>query len=82
MPLSTVLKLHFGILDSKVFFVNLIITGNLFDLKDFHYVVLENGAVPLSTLETIVDSWIEKVKTDNSRTSGEILSPDIINTYS
>jgi hypothetical protein len=63
------------------FSIQSFITGNLFDLKDFHYVVLENGAVPLSTLETIVDSWIERVKTDNSRTSGELLSPEIIMAY-
>jgi hypothetical protein len=63
------------------FSIQSFITGNLFDLKDFHYVVLENGAVPLSTLETIVDSWIERVKTDNSRTSGELLSPEIVMAY-
>ena len=29
-----------------------------FDLKDFHTVVLENGAVPLTVLEQLVDEWI------------------------
>ena len=32
--------------------------GGKFDLKDFHAVVLENGAVPLTVLERLVDEWI------------------------
>ena len=36
--------------------------GDKFDLKDFHAVVLENGAVPLTVLERLVDEWIAKVK--------------------
>jgi uncharacterized protein (DUF885 family) len=32
--------------------------GPKFDLKDFHTVVLENGAVPLTVLERLVDEWI------------------------
>lgn len=32
--------------------------GAKFDLKDFHAVVLENGAVPMTLLETIVNQWI------------------------
>jgi uncharacterized protein (DUF885 family) len=36
--------------------------GDRFDLKDFHAVVLENGAVPLTVLERLVDEWIAKVK--------------------
>jgi uncharacterized protein (DUF885 family) len=36
--------------------------GDNFDLKDFHTVVLENGAVPLTVLERLVDEWIAKVK--------------------
>jgi uncharacterized protein (DUF885 family) len=34
--------------------------GDRFSLKDFHAVVLENGAVPLTLLETLVDEWIAK----------------------
>jgi uncharacterized protein (DUF885 family) len=34
--------------------------GPKFDLKDFHTVVLENGAVPLTVLEHLVDAWIAK----------------------
>jgi len=37
--------------------------GDKFDLKDFHAVVLENGGVPLTILEQLVDEWIAKVKT-------------------
>jgi uncharacterized protein (DUF885 family) len=32
--------------------------GTRFDIRDFHAVVLENGAVPLDTLEELVDAWI------------------------
>ncbi|MCS6114941.1 DUF885 domain-containing protein [Shewanella baltica] len=32
--------------------------GNKFDLRDFHDVVLKNGAVPLDILETLVDRYI------------------------
>jgi uncharacterized protein (DUF885 family) len=34
--------------------------GDKFDLKDFHAVVLENGAVPLTLLEKLVDEWIAR----------------------
>ena len=34
--------------------------GDKFDLKDFHDVVLKNGAVPLAVLETLIDDYIEK----------------------
>jgi uncharacterized protein (DUF885 family) len=36
--------------------------GPKFDLKDFHAVVLENGGVPLTTLELLVNEWIAKAK--------------------
>ncbi len=36
--------------------------GPRFNLKDFHAVVLENGGVPLTLLEKLVDDWIAKSK--------------------
>lgn len=33
--------------------------GDQFDLRDFHNVVLTNGAMPLTILEHLVDLWIE-----------------------
>jgi uncharacterized protein (DUF885 family) len=36
--------------------------GPKFDLKDFHAVVLENGGVPLTLLEQLVDEWIVRVR--------------------
>jgi uncharacterized protein (DUF885 family) len=32
--------------------------GDKFDLRDFHDVVLKNGAVPLAILEELVDDYI------------------------
>ena len=32
--------------------------GDAFDIREFHDVVLKNGAVPLSLLEELVESWI------------------------
>jgi uncharacterized protein (DUF885 family) len=34
--------------------------GAKFNLKDFHAVVLENGGVPLTLLEQLVDEWIAR----------------------
>jgi uncharacterized protein (DUF885 family) len=34
--------------------------GPAFDLRRFHAVVLENGAMPLSVLERQVDAWIAR----------------------
>lgn len=36
--------------------------GNRFDIKAFHKVVLESGAVPLTVLERLVDDWIARTK--------------------
>ena len=36
--------------------------GDKFDLRDFHDVVLKNGAVPLSILEELIDAYIEDTK--------------------
>jgi uncharacterized protein (DUF885 family) len=36
--------------------------GDKFDIREFHDVVLTNGAVSLTTLESLVDKWIEEKK--------------------
>jgi uncharacterized protein (DUF885 family) len=36
--------------------------GSRFKLKDFHAVVLENGSLPLTLLERVVDEWIATTK--------------------
>ena len=36
--------------------------GDKFDLRDFHDVVLKNGAVPLDLLDRIVNDYIEETK--------------------
>ncbi len=36
--------------------------GDKFDIREFHNVVLKNGAVPLSILEELIDEYIAKTK--------------------
>jgi uncharacterized protein (DUF885 family) len=36
--------------------------GLRFNLKDFHTVILENGGVPLTLLEQLVDEWIARTR--------------------
>jgi len=38
--------------------------GDSFDIREFHKVVLENGSVPLSTLEEIVNAYLAEKKLD------------------
>jgi len=44
--------------------------GNKFDLRDFHDVVLKNGAVPLDILETLVDRYIADTKSTEAKAKG------------
>ncbi|MGI2216489.1 DUF885 domain-containing protein [Shewanella baltica] len=41
--------------------------GDKFDLRDFHDVVLKNGAVPLDILETLVDRYIADKKSADTK---------------
>jgi uncharacterized protein (DUF885 family) len=34
--------------------------GDRFSIKDFHAVILENGALPLTVLDKVVDEWIAR----------------------
>jgi uncharacterized protein (DUF885 family) len=36
--------------------------GNRFDIREFHDIVLKDGAVPLAILEENVDAWIAAKK--------------------
>ena len=36
--------------------------GDQFDIRDFHDVVLRDGAVPLAVLEQNVDAWVAETK--------------------
>ncbi|KAJ8311859.1 hypothetical protein KUTeg_010589 [Tegillarca granosa] len=38
--------------------------GSKFDIRDFHLVILENGAVPMSVLETLINEWVDKKKNE------------------
>jgi len=42
------------------------ISGDIFDVKDFHLQILENGAMPLNVLEHVVENWISNVKSTQS----------------
>ena len=42
--------------------------GSAFDIRDFHEVVLTNGAVPLAILEQLVDDYV-KAKLSSEKTS-------------
>ncbi|MGI2098920.1 DUF885 domain-containing protein [Shewanella glacialipiscicola] len=44
-----------------------LVLGTQFDLKDFHDVVLKNGAVPLDILETLVERYIADTKSATAK---------------
>jgi uncharacterized protein (DUF885 family) len=43
--------------------------GSQFDLKEFHEVVLRNGALPLDVLEQYVDAWLAEKSRAPARTA-------------
>lgn len=36
--------------------------GEKFEIREFHDAVLENGAIPLSVLETKINEWIISIR--------------------
>jgi uncharacterized protein (DUF885 family) len=45
--------------------------GERFDLRRFHNAILDDGALPLSLLETRIDTWIAAEKTKNAASRAE-----------
>ena len=45
--------------------------GDKFDIKEFHDVVLGSGAVPLDTLEGIVNGWIGEQRSRNQKSAAD-----------
>ncbi|XP_062620404.1 uncharacterized protein LOC134281978 [Saccostrea cucullata] len=43
--------------------------GSTFDIRDFHSIVLKDGALPLNILEKNVDQWINEAKQKPSKTT-------------
>ena len=41
--------------------------GSAFDVRRFHDTILMSGSMPMKTLETHVDNWIEEVRTGSKR---------------
>ena len=46
--------------------------GDDFDIRDFHRVILDNGAMPLDLLDGVIDQWID----DGGGGSGGFKAPD------
>jgi uncharacterized protein (DUF885 family) len=44
--------------------------GPKFNIKDFHAVVLENGGVPLTVLEQLVNEWVARVQNASAAPTG------------
>ena len=52
--------------------------GEKFDKRDYYDVVLQCGAVPLDTLEELVDAYIEKSKRNDVSVSGPSASAGLV----
>ncbi|XP_061194163.1 uncharacterized protein LOC133202364 [Saccostrea echinata] len=48
--------------------------GSKFDIRDFHSIVLKDGALPLNILEKNVDQWIAETKNKPSKTTNQCTS--------
>ena len=43
----------------------LVFAGSAFDVKEFHDVILRQGAVPLNVMEETVNSWLATQQNNN-----------------
>lgn len=59
---------------NTLYSVFLFIVGTGFDIRDFHSLILTNGAVPMSVLEMLVNEWIEEVKARPVLSGGSLVT--------
>lgn len=48
--------------------------GSKFDIKDFHSIILKDGALPLDILTKNVNQWIDETKRGSSVTAAPCIS--------
>ena len=51
--------------------------GSAFDVRRFPAAILMGGSMPMKTLETHVDKWIEEVRTGSKESSSASLPPSL-----
>lgn len=56
------------------FFFIFIFAGSKFDIKDFHSIILKDGALPLDILTKNVNQWIDETKRGSSVTAAPCIS--------
>lgn len=64
--------MHHG--KTTIYYAFLFLVGTGFDIRDFHSLILTNGAVPMSVLEMLVNEWIEEVKARPILSGGSLVT--------
>lgn len=57
-----------------ILFFIFIFAGSKFDIKDFHSIILKDGALPLDILTKNVNQWIDETKRASSVTASPCIS--------